>query len=191
MRLAVCCAMNQNRSMEAHKVLEEAGYNVDSYGTNKAIKIPGESICKPNIYPFGTTYREIYEDLIRKNKGFYKRIGILEMLERNMKIKERAENFFERSKEYDLILTAEEKCFTAIFERQKTTPSSSFAFLVNFDIKDTISDATTGAQEMKQFIEYLEESKKEMISGKIKDALDRYTTATGKMLLFTVINNGH
>ncbi|KAF9764280.1 RNA polymerase II subunit A C-terminal domain phosphatase SSU72 [Nosema granulosis] len=189
MKIAVCCAMNQNRSMEAHKVLNEAGYNVDSYGTNHIIKIPGESIDKPNVYPFGTSYKEIYEDLTTKNKRFYDRIGMLGMLERNMKLKEKAENFFERTKDYDIILTAEEKCFSAIFEKQAPKYSSSFAFLINFDIKDTISDATTGASEMKHFLDLFQETKAENIQKKIKGALETYTARTGKLLLFTVINN--
>jgi hypothetical protein len=43
------------------------GFNVDSYGTNSVIKIPGPAADKPNSYPFGITYDDIYQDLLAKD----------------------------------------------------------------------------------------------------------------------------
>ncbi|EOB12435.1 RNA polymerase II subunit A C-terminal domain phosphatase ssu72 [Nosema bombycis CQ1] len=179
MKIAVVCAMNQNRSMEAHKVLLEAGFQVDSYGTNKNIKIPGESIDKPNVYPFGVSYLEIYEDLKNNNEIFYERIGMLKMLKRNMKIKEKALNYYQCNNViYDLVITAEEKCFTSIFNE------INYKFLINFDIKDNLLDASEGAQEILKFVKNVAELKGGF-EEKVKGALEKYTETTGKMLIFT------
>ena len=71
LRYAMVCASNQNRSMEAHALLQKRGFDVSSYGTGAHVKLPGPSIREPNIYKFGTPYRTMFEDLKRKDSELY------------------------------------------------------------------------------------------------------------------------
>lgn len=71
LKIAVICSSNMNRSMEAHAFLAKKGFDVKSYGTGDKVKIPGSAADKPNIYEFGTSYDEIYHDLLQKDKALY------------------------------------------------------------------------------------------------------------------------
>lgn len=69
LRFAICCSSNMNRSMEAHVQLMNLGFNVQSFGSGKSVKLPGPSQDRPNVYEFGgLTYAEIRRDLTRKNE---------------------------------------------------------------------------------------------------------------------------
>lgn len=71
-KVALVCASNQNRSVEAHALLIAKGCkNVYSYGTSISCKLPGPSIDKPNVYTFGTPYKQIYEELKAQNPELY------------------------------------------------------------------------------------------------------------------------
>ncbi len=47
------------------------GYWVKSYGTGSVVKLPGKAANQPNVYPFGTTYESMYEDLMKKDPHLY------------------------------------------------------------------------------------------------------------------------
>jgi len=58
--------------METHNLFIEKGIsNVSSFGTGSQIKLPGPSRNQPNVYDFGVSYREIYEDLMSKDAQLY------------------------------------------------------------------------------------------------------------------------
>ncbi|ADM11684.2 Ssu72-like protein [Encephalitozoon intestinalis ATCC 50506] len=189
MKLAVSCAMNQNRSMQTHDLFMKKGIPIKSFGTSPVIKLPGEAIDKPNVYSFDWTYQKIYNDLCMKNEDYYRESGILYLLERNMGVKEKPENFFQRCEDFDLVITCEERVFTSIFEYYVDTPScTKHFFMVNFDIKDTPSDAITGAQEILEFVEDVLSLEEEGLSYAVDLALKKHFERKGVMLLFTVVN---
>lgn len=70
-RYAMVCSSNQNRSMEAHALLKRQGFDVSSYGTGAHVKLPGPSLREPNVYDFGTPYKQMFDDLRRKDPELY------------------------------------------------------------------------------------------------------------------------
>lgn len=71
LRIAVICSSNMNRSMEAHAFLAKKGFIVKSFGTGDKVKLPGSAANLPNVYDFGISYDEIYNDLLNKDKTLY------------------------------------------------------------------------------------------------------------------------
>ena len=137
LRLAVVCSSNMNRSMEAHARLQKKGFNVLSYGTGDKIKLPGPSVNQPNVYEFGTTYDEIYQDLAKKDKVMYKQNGILHMLERNRILKPRPDRLQDTEKQFDVIMTAEERVYDQVLEHfeQKGSKEDHLVHVINMDIQ--------------------------------------------------------
>ncbi len=86
-------------------MLKEAGYNVESYGTGSAVRLPGPSADRPNTYPFGTPYNQIYEELKEKDSRLYTANGLLTMLDRNRNIKSAPERWQDGRKLFDVIIT--------------------------------------------------------------------------------------
>jgi len=147
LRLAVVCSSNMNRSMEAHARLQKKGYNVLSFGTGDKIKLPGPSVNQPNVYEFGTSYEEIYQDLAKKDKVMYKQNGILHMLDRNRIIKPRPDRLQDSEKQFDVIMTAEERVYDQVLEHfeQRGSQDDQLVHVINMDIQDNQEEATIGA----------------------------------------------
>lgn len=58
-------------SMLSLCVASQGMEDVSSYGVGSKIRLPGETIEKPNVYEFGTPYDIMSKDLERKNATLY------------------------------------------------------------------------------------------------------------------------
>ncbi|XP_076949792.1 uncharacterized protein LOC143622568 isoform X3 [Bidens hawaiensis] len=118
LRYAMVCSSNQNRSMEAHFLLKREGFDVSSYGTGTHVKLPGPSLREPNVYEFGTPYKQMFDELRRKDPELYKRNGILPMLKRNLGVKTAPQRWQENGPDghFDVVFTFEEKVFDMVVE---------------------------------------------------------------------------
>ena len=126
------------------------------------IKIPGKSEREPNSYPFGTTYDFIYDDLKTKDQELYTKNGMLHIMERNRRIKvgfslfmcfcknifqKGPEKFQECTKEFEIILTVEEKVYDQVLEcfNSRDSVSETPVHVINMNVVDNPEDATIGA----------------------------------------------
>ncbi|KAL4694045.1 hypothetical protein H8959_013310 [Pygathrix nigripes] len=186
LRVAVVCSSNQNRSMEAHNILSKRGFSVRSFGTGTHVKLPGPAPDKPNVYDFKTTYDQMYNDLLRKDKELYTQNGILHMLDRNKRIKPGPERFQNCKDLFDLILTCEERVYDQVVEdlNSREQDTCQPVHVVNVDIQDNQEEATLGAFlicELCQCIQHTEDMENE-----IDELLQEFEEKSGRNFLHTV-----
>ncbi|XP_051830399.1 RNA polymerase II subunit A C-terminal domain phosphatase SSU72-like [Antechinus flavipes] len=162
LKVAVVCSSNQNRSMEAHRILKKRGFRVRSFGTGTSVKLPGPTADQPNVYDFKMTYHQMYNDLLKKDQELYTANGVLNMLSRNKRIKPRPERFQDCRDEFDVIITCEKRVYDKAVEHLNSRHQETMrpVHVINVDIEDNEEEAILGAFlicELCQYIQTLED----------------------------------
>ncbi|OAP15630.1 hypothetical protein AXX17_AT1G68100 [Arabidopsis thaliana] len=149
-RYAMVCSSNQNRSMEAHALLKRQGLDVASYGTGSHVKLPGPSLREPNVYDFGTPYKQMFDELRRKDPELYKRNGILQMIKRNLSVKLAPQRWQDNAGDgvFDVVMTFEEKVFDSVLEDLNNREQSltKTILVMNLEVKDNHEEAAIGGR---------------------------------------------
>uniref|UniRef100_A0A1I7VFS7 RNA polymerase II subunit A C-terminal domain phosphatase SSU72 n=1 Tax=Loa loa TaxID=7209 RepID=A0A1I7VFS7_LOALO len=150
LRFAVSCSSNMNRSVsrEVGRVKRKRGFNVESFGSGSQVKLPGPTPDRPNCYDFGVaTYDFIYNDLKQKDPQLYTQNGLLNMLDRNRRIKDMPQKFQHFNGKFDVIICLEERVYDQIVEDLQTrdTNEGDSVHVINIDIQDNHEEATIGA----------------------------------------------
>jgi RNA polymerase II subunit A C-terminal domain phosphatase SSU72 len=132
------------------------------------VRLPGPSISQPQVYNFNTTsYTKMYEELNAQDARLYRNNGILNMLDRNRKIKWGPERFHDwivgnprmealnrgdkgstgtEGGVVDVIFTCEERCWDAVVDNllDRGAPLNRPVHVFNVDIKDNHEEALVG-----------------------------------------------
>lgn len=175
LKICTVCASNNNRSMESHKQLRDAGYDVKSFGTGSAVRLPGPSVDKPNVYEFGTPYEDIYKDLTTQDcRKMYESNGLIHMIDRNRHIKKAPEKWHENlyAGKFDLVITCEERCFDSVLDdlmvRMVNNPIADneirrTVHVINIDIKDDNENAIIGGRGILKLVNLIHEFRRNEI----------------------------
>ena len=160
---SMICANNINRSMEAHKVVRDAGLRVNSYGAGRHVRIPHEQ-KGALTYEFGdAVYEDMYNDLKAENEAFYTRNGLLMMLDRDRGIKPKPQRWqSERTAELaklDVVVCFETRIFDAVVEDLQCREPHLLRpiHIICIDIKDDAEHAAEGGQLALAFCQRCEE----------------------------------
>ncbi|CAH1731033.1 RNA polymerase II subunit A C-terminal domain phosphatase SSU72-like [Aphis gossypii] len=186
-KVAVICSSNMNRSMEAHGVLRKNGFNVKSFGTGEKVRLPGKAPNKPNVYDFGCSYEDIYKDLCKKDKAFYTRNGLLNMLDRNRRIKKHPEKFQLSNERFTVIITCEDRVYDQVLEHFTTVLSfgNEPVHIINIDIKDNSEEATIGAFVIHDLVTWLYRS--EDLDHEIDRLIVQYERKCKRQLIYSIL----
>ncbi|KAG0582546.1 hypothetical protein M758_3G067800 [Ceratodon purpureus] len=188
LRHAMVCASNQNRSMEAHALLQKQGLDVSSYGTGTNVKLPGPSAREPNVYQFGTPYRQMLEDLKNKDPELYKRNGLLQMLKRNSGVKESPQRWQDNAADgaFDVVFTFEERVFDMVIDdlENRETKLLKLALVINLDVKDNHEEAAIGGKLALDLCQRLEMA--EAWEDEIDDIISRFEKQHRRRLMYTI-----
>ncbi|CAN0551644.1 unnamed protein product [Ectocarpus sp. 12 AP-2014] len=106
--------------MMAHKLLKEHNFQVESYGTGREVRLPGKDIASPEVFPFGTPYRDIFDKLKAKDEALFSQNNLLPLVARNAMVKAAPQRFQEIEgpdlADFDVVLCFETRVFYLVVE---------------------------------------------------------------------------
>jgi len=116
-RYAMICSSNINRSMEAHTVLQNAGFGCESYGVGKQLRLPGPG-GRARCFDFETPYTDIAKALEAEAADHYARVGVLGLARRGAKTKRAPQRWQDQPTEalasLDVVIVFEQRLFETV-----------------------------------------------------------------------------
>jgi RNA polymerase II subunit A C-terminal domain phosphatase SSU72 len=159
---AMICSSNMNRSCAGHLILLENGIQVSSYGAGAQVKLPGKH--SPKIFPFGTTYDEMYKTLEAEDQEFYTTNEMLSLLDRNRNMKKSPERWQEADVvgKVNVAVCFDDRIFELVDEDCSNRDGVDYENLhvINIDTKDNPEAAAISAElalELCQRLDKMEE----------------------------------
>lgn len=87
---------------------------------SRDLRLPGKDIASPEVFPFGTPYRDIHDTLKRKDEAFFLRNNLLKLAARNSTIKAAPQRFQDVEgpdmADFDVVLCFEARVFYSVVE---------------------------------------------------------------------------
>ena len=186
---AMVCAANMNRSMAAHCALLEKGIKRfivrrGVVGENSRLD-ERRSEC---IYVWKSVVcrREERFDLFGR-KTLYRQKGLIDMLERNMRVKEKPERWQDNSdeKEFDVVVCFEERVFDLVLaDMREKNAKGTPCLVINLDVRDSHEDAVNAAPMALKLCEMIE--KCEDWECEIDEIIDQFEEEVGIKPLYSV-----
>lgn len=159
-----------------------------SYGTGQHVKLPGPSIREPNVYDFGTPYKQMFDDLRRKDLELYKRNGILPMLKRNLGVKLAPQRWQENATDgpFDVVITFEEKVFDLVLEdlHNRNQVLLKPVLVINLEVKDNHEEAAIGGRQALILCQELDAT--ENWEDTIDDIINNFEKQHRRKLLYSI-----
>lgn len=157
------CSSNINRSLEAHTVLANAGFDCESYGVGKQLRLPGPG-GTARRFDFGTPYIDIAQVLKEEAESHYNRVGVLDLARRAAGTKLAPQRWQDALTEtlcaLDIVIVFETKLFeTVVLDVQSRTPEQFLPLhLVCMDTRDSPKDAVEKGKEVLALCKQIESS---------------------------------
>lgn len=161
---------------------------VASFGVGNSVKLPGQTLQTPNRYEFDiVTYQEIYNDLKEKDEQFYRSIGILDMMARDIKVKPGPQKWQNRQVEmgyFDVVVTFELRVMEIVVADLQSKNGNHPCVVINMEVKDSAAEAQVAAPDALELCSMIVKS--EDWEEEIEDILARFSSKTGRDMSYDI-----
>ncbi|RLN50151.1 hypothetical protein BBJ29_005273 [Phytophthora kernoviae] len=179
---AMVCANNINRSAAAHESLRSAGLRVSSYGAGRRVTFPGKTSSDSRSFKFLTPYALMHSTLEKEDKDLFTANGVLQILERDMPLKEAPERWQsltnKQLKTIDVVVCLDYVMFLTVLEDIQMRIRVSFKHkqlhLICLDTIDTPEEAVAGSERVLELCKELDVSMPELTEEYVKAVVEKF-----------------
>jgi RNA polymerase II subunit A C-terminal domain phosphatase SSU72 len=130
----------------------------------------------------------MYDQLKASDEALYVRNGVLNMLDRNLRVKQAPERWQdETTKEYNVAVTYEERVFDALVDDMEERRRGSFRALhvLGLDVRDNHTEAERGAEHTVLLVEALQRAGSDW-EEEIEHILETFQRSTGRVVTHAI-----